>query len=109
MKLYRATGQKRYLDLARFFLDSRGRKPSYFQAEYDRLDPACLYQFLGRQIKARTLANELFRKGGGFNTEYSQDHVPVRQQDKVVGHAVRATICTPAWRMWRLKPAMLNC
>ncbi len=91
VKLYRATGQKRYLNLARFFLDSRGQKPSYFQVEYDRLDPARLYQFLGRQITARTLADELFRKGGAFDTQYSQDHLPVRQQDKVVGHAVRAT------------------
>ena len=49
-KLYRITGEERYLKLAKFFLDCR--------------------------------------KGG---SEYNQAHIPVIQQDKIVGHAVRAT------------------
>lgn len=49
-KLYRITGEERYLKLARFFLDCR--------------------------------------KGG---EEYNQAHIPVIEQDKIVGHAVRAT------------------
>lgn len=49
VKLYRETGDQRWLDLAKFFLDTRGQ--------------------------------------GG---EYSQDHKPVLEQDKAVGHAVRA-------------------
>ena len=55
VKLYQVTGQKRYLDLARFFLDVRGDSSK--------------------------------RKIAG---PYCQDHVPVRQQSEVVGHAVRA-------------------
>lgn len=55
VKLYRATGEARYLELARFFLDVRGR------ADRRRL----------------------------FG-EYAQDHLPVREQTDVVGHAVRA-------------------
>ncbi|MEY4387378.1 MAG: hypothetical protein RLY20_2661 [Verrucomicrobiota bacterium] len=48
-KLYRETGDQRWLDLAKFFLDNRGH-----------------------------------------GSEYSQDHKPVVEQDKAVGHAVRA-------------------
>ena len=48
-KLYRQTGDKRWLDLAKFFLENRGH-----------------------------------------GSEYSQDHKPVIEQDKAVGHAVRA-------------------
>jgi DUF1680 family protein len=55
VKLYRATGEERYLKQAQFFLDVRGRA--------DR------------------------RKLFG---EYAQDHMPVRQQREVTGHAVRA-------------------
>jgi len=50
VKLYRITGEERYLRLAKFFLDCR--------------------------------------KNG---EEYNQAHKPVTEQDKIVGHAVRAT------------------
>ncbi len=91
VKLYRATGEKRYLRLAEFFIDQRGQKPSYFALEYERQDPNRRLEFLGRMIGLRTLYDEHFRRDPSrFNTEYSQDHAPIRQQDKVVGHAVRA-------------------
>lgn len=60
VKLYRATGEKRFLKLAKFFLDQRGYK------------------------HGRTLYTEY------FNAEYTQDHKPVVQQNVAVGHAVRA-------------------
>ena len=71
VRLYHATGERRHLDLARFFIDERGRQPHYYDAEARArgVDPAD-YHF------------------GSY--EYNQAHVPVRQQDKVVGHAVRA-------------------
>lgn len=56
VKLYELTGERRYFDLARFFIDMRGN-----QEERPRL-----------------------------YGPYSQDHKPVREQDEVVGHAVRA-------------------
>ncbi|MCX7424596.1 MAG: glycoside hydrolase family 127 protein [Planctomycetia bacterium] len=55
VKLYQATGEKRYLDLARFFLDQRGNAAGH-----------TLYG------------------------PYFQDHKPIREQDEIVGHAVRA-------------------
>ena len=91
MKLYRATGEKRYLKLAQYFIDHRGQKPSFFEKEYQLLDPNFRTPFLGRTIGLRTLYDEFFRKDPDkFDTQYSQDHLSVRQQDKVVGHAVRA-------------------
>ncbi len=91
VKLSRATGDKRYEKLAEFFINNRGQQPSFFKREYDKLDPAKMVNFLGRTISIRGLQDELFRKDPSkFNTEYSQDHLPVRSQDKVVGHAVRA-------------------
>jgi DUF1680 family protein len=80
VKLYRATGERRWLDLARFFLNERGRKPSVFQREMELLTPE------------QSATNRAFfvRPDGSFNTEYCQDQLPVRDQTVPVGHAVRA-------------------
>lgn len=80
VKLYRATGEKRYLDLALFFLDRRGQKPSVFQREMEHLTPE----------QAANHRAFFVKPDGSFNTEYSQDHLPVREQTVPVGHAVRA-------------------
>nr|MBC8229620.1 glycoside hydrolase family 127 protein [bacterium] len=37
VKLYRVTGEERYLKLSQFFLDQRGQKPSFFKHEMKRL------------------------------------------------------------------------
>lgn len=71
LKLYQATGEKKHLELAAYFIDERGRQPHYFDAEAIARgdDPANFVQ---------------------KTYEYNQSHKPVREQDKVVGHAVRA-------------------
>jgi hypothetical protein len=71
IKLYAATKDRRRLDLAAYFIDERGRQPHYFDAEAVARgdDPKAFW--------ARTY-------------EYNQSHKPVREQTKVVGHAVRA-------------------
>ena len=71
VKLYRATGQRRYLDLARFFIDERGRRPHYFTKE----------------AKAR---GDDPKDYWARSYDYCQAHLPVRRQSEVVGHAVRA-------------------
>ena len=71
-KLYKHTGNKKHLDLATYFINERGaRPPHYFDVEARARgeDPADFW---------------------AKSYEYNQSHVPVRQQDKVVGHAVRA-------------------
>jgi hypothetical protein len=64
-KLYRATGERKYLELAKFFLDERGH---YHQGpHYAKGDPFEAYE----------------------SEEYLQNHKPVLEQDEAVGHAVR--------------------
>ena len=62
VKLYRVTGNERYPDLSRFFLEARGR--------YDKYDKNSTDQFR--------------------NGSYWQDHLPVIRQEEALGHAVRA-------------------
>lgn len=72
VKLYRLLGERKHLDLAAYFIDERGRQPPhYFDVEaVARGDDPRKYWFKSH--------------------EYSQSHKPVREQDKAVGHAVRA-------------------
>ncbi len=62
-RLYRATGETRYRDLARFFLINRGRKLFAYEHGID------INQYDG---------------------SYWQDNVPLAEHKEIVGHAVRA-------------------
>lgn len=72
-KLYDATGEKKYLDLAAYFIDERGRDPKYF-------------------LEERKTRGDAFHWEGNDaqGMEYFQAHAPVREQTEAVGHAVRA-------------------
>ena len=72
IKLFHATEERKHLELARYFIDERGTTPPhYFDVEaIVRGDDPTKYWFR--------------------SYEYNQSHRPVREQDKVVGHAVRA-------------------
>ncbi|MBQ7202459.1 MAG: glycoside hydrolase family 127 protein [Eubacterium sp.] len=65
VKLYEETGEKRYLDTARFFVTERGKKPYYFDIEQGKTS----------------------REGEYYH--YNQAHRPFKNQDEAVGHAVR--------------------
>ena len=65
VKLYRATGRTKYLDLANFFIDARGKSE-------------------GRVPYGREGQQEL------LYGEYAQDDKPFVEQTTAVGHAVRA-------------------
>ena len=60
--LARATGEKKYMRLAKYFVDERGRRPNYFEAEGNH---------------------------GRFPLSYFQAEAPVREQGDAHGHAVR--------------------
>ena len=60
VKLYRVTGEKKYLDLAKFFIDQRGNGEGHNIVD------------------------------GEYAGRYQQDHLPLSEQDEAVGHAVRA-------------------
>jgi len=74
VKLYRATGRERYLELARFFVDERGRRPHYFDLE-----------------KQECRRRNIPMRGWISDYSYLQAHRPLREQTEAVGHAVRAT------------------
>ncbi len=78
VKLYHATGEERYLRLAQYFVDERGRQPSYFDLEAERRGGPGYFE-------SHLAAGDLRR-----SRAYNQSHEPVREQDEVVGHAVRA-------------------
>ena len=71
VKLYRVSGEARYLRLAQYFIDERGRQPHYFDQEAVARgeDP--------RAYWAKTY-------------DYCQAQAPVRELTTVGGHAVRA-------------------
>ena len=71
IRLYHLTKVRKWLDLAAYFINERGREPHFYIAE----------------AKARGEQPGEFWQG---TFEYNQSHKPVREQDKAVGHAVRA-------------------
>lgn len=64
VKLYELTGEEKYLNTAKFFIDERGKKPYYFDIERGR----------------KTIED---------NYHYNQAHIQPRYQNEAVGHAVR--------------------
>ncbi len=73
VKLYEATGEKRYLNLSKFFIDERGKEPYYFEIE-----------------AKKNLDFNIFSDFKNFNRSYMQTHLPIRKQTTAEGHAVRA-------------------
>ena len=73
IKLYRVTERKEYLNLARDFVKMRGEKPCYFLSE------DCIAN-----------NNYIFPEFKDFDMDYTQAHLPVKEQVTAEGHAVRA-------------------
>ncbi|MCI9574993.1 MAG: glycoside hydrolase family 127 protein, partial [Lachnospiraceae bacterium] len=74
MKLYRATGKEKYRDMAKYFLEERGKNPDYFHQEKLKRG----WQHWGQySIEA-------------MDVTYNQAHEPIYDQKEAVGHAVRA-------------------
>jgi len=73
IRLYKVTDDPKYLEQARFFVDVRGKQPNYLEEERKR--PGF-----------RHLSNDLEK----FDMAYMQAHLPVLEQCKAEGHAVRA-------------------
>jgi DUF1680 family protein len=73
VKLFKVTGERRYLNLAKYFIDQRGQSPLYFEEEAKRDN------------------NRKFRWAKThMRYQYYQAGKPVRQQRVAEGHAVRA-------------------
>lgn len=105
IRLYRVTGERRYLDLAEAFLERRGRGRGFAW----RFVREVLSQLRrSRQVRRRSGSGATFgfdvqenlypSDGAGLvwrvlpeflSGRYQQQHAPLRQQDEPVGHAVR--------------------
>lgn len=81
LKLYRATGNEKYLKLSKYFIDERGQSPNYFDIETELRE---------KKNGEGSTKKEPYYPLIKDNYEYNQAHKPVREQDKAVGHAVRA-------------------
>jgi len=71
VRLYRVTGERKYLDLACYFLDERGTDPEFF-------------------IKEREKRGWSFYGMHPIDPKYAQNPRPLRVESDAVGHAVRA-------------------
>lgn len=71
MRLYHVTGKEKYLKLAQYFIEERGKNPNYFLEEKEK-------------------RGWVHFDMNPFDTHYAQCHAPVREQDSAVGHSVRA-------------------
>lgn len=71
MRLYRATGEKKYEELAEHFINVRGVDPDYFAKEKEKRD----WTVWGAD---------------GKDKAYAQNQGPIRELTEVTGHAVRA-------------------
>lgn len=72
MRLYHATGEERYKNLAKYFIDERGKDTEFFIKEKEALEGWTIWNMDPK------------------NTEYNQSHESVYDQKKAVGHSVRA-------------------
>ncbi len=85
IKLYRNTGERRYLDLAKFFLDERGYAHG---TERKPFDPKS--QVPPEKQVPPIPPSEFFHASLRYRNERMQDHKPLADQFEAVGHAVRA-------------------
>jgi len=92
---YRATGKRNLLDIAIGFADYIdsvfGEDRMIGVAGHEEIELALvkLYEVTD-EIRYLNLAKFFIDKKGLKGTEYNQDHLPVREQSEIVGHAVRA-------------------
>lgn len=73
VKLYRVTGRRAYLETAKYFIDARGVGENYF-----------LREMQSPQYR------QIMPDFSNYDPAYSQSDVPVREQERAEGHAVRA-------------------
>lgn len=81
IKLYDLTQRERYLKLAEYFLSARGTN-DYYEEEFEKRGKISHW--------TQAVEAEPNRRYNQFSyKEYNQFHLPVKEQDTAVGHAVR--------------------
>ncbi|MEA9391442.1 beta-L-arabinofuranosidase domain-containing protein [Acerihabitans sp. TG2] len=76
MILHEVTDNPRHLELARYFVEQRGREPHFYDSEYQRRGCTSYWHNYGPAWMV-------------LDKAYSQAHLPIAQQETAVGHAVR--------------------
>lgn len=78
VKMYQATGELKYLNLAKYFIDERGKQPYYFDIEFEKRGRASHFSYL-------------YPPYGMYSNgpKYAQYHLPIREQKTFEGHSVR--------------------
>jgi len=113
VRLYRCTGEQKYLDLAGRFINKRGKNPHLTRTALK--NASAIAKLLRRQdanlarweaehgaiskpiVKrgweaAKAITSDKLRFASSYlSGKYEEQHVPVREQREPVGHAVRAT------------------
>lgn len=74
VRVYKATGEKKYLDFCKYLIDERGCEPYFFDEE----------------LKARNYKTHWGGEERHADRYYNQSHAPFREQKEAVGHSVRA-------------------
>ena len=85
VKLYRATDEKRYLDLCRFFLEERGHVHGTERKLFTEVIPRGNPERKPGETNPEWMKRKWSKRDGKM-----QDHKPVLEQTEAVGHAVRA-------------------
>ncbi len=78
VKLYTVTGNKQHLQLAKYFIDERGKKPLFFDAEFETRNHRSHFAYFYPPYGMYSCGQK-----------YEQYHLPIREQKEFVGHAVR--------------------
>ena len=85
VRLWKTTGEKRFLDLASYFIDERGQAPHYFDIEAEsRGDNDQTGDSSGKGNIDK------WPHSVGQRHDVKQAHLPVREQTTAEGHSVRA-------------------
>lgn len=74
VRVYKATGEKKYLDFCEYLVNERGKEPNFFQQE----------------LESRNFINMWGGEDKKADTVYCQAHKPLREQKEAAGHSVRA-------------------
>lgn len=78
VKLYGVTKKDKYIRLAKYFIDERGKQPHFFDEEIKKRNYATHFGYMNPPYGMYS-----------YGAEYEQWHKPIRNQEAFEGHAVR--------------------
>jgi len=87
-RLYQLTGEKKYLELSKYFIDERGQTLPNGMHYYDWEQQRNIKKFGMPQVPRNAWADKHRPYFGDF--EYFVAHKPARDMEEPIGHAVRA-------------------